>query len=48
LVSLFRNPFQKGKEQTIKGIKDPLSSHSTNILDKNKDVIYGDKNFYVN
>jgi hypothetical protein len=45
LVSLFRNPFQKGKEQTIKGIKDPLSSHSTNILDKNKDVIYGDKNF---
>ena len=35
LVSLFRNPFQTGKEQT-------------DILDKKKGVIYGDKKFYVN
>ena len=48
VVSLFRNPFQKGKDQTINNISNPLSSHSTNILEKNKDVIYGDKIFYVN
>jgi hypothetical protein len=48
LVSLFRNPFQTGKEQTIKTGGDPLKQHATDILDKKKGVIYGDKKFYVN
>ena len=48
LVSLFRNPFQSKNETNINNISNPLSSHSTNILEKKKDVIYGDKNFNVN
>jgi len=48
LVSLFRNPFQKKNETTINVVGNPLKSHSLNVLDKNKDAIYGDKNFYVN
>ena len=48
LVSIFRNPFQKKNETTINVVGNPLKSHSLNVLDKNKDAIYGDKNFYVN
>jgi hypothetical protein len=48
LVSIFRNPFQSKNEKNINVIGNPLTSHSTGILDKNKDVIYGDKIFYVN
>ena len=48
LVSLFRNPFQTKNDKNLNVIGNPLTSHSTGILDKNKDVIYGDKNFYVN
>jgi hypothetical protein len=48
LVSLFRNPFQTKNDKNLNVIGNPLTSHSTGVLDKNKDVIYGDKNFYVN
>ena len=47
LVSLFRSPLQRKKEETIKSNKDPLKQHSTDILGKNKEI-YGDKSFYVN
>jgi hypothetical protein len=49
LVSFFRSPFQRKKDENINSNKDPLSQHSTNILDNNQnDIIYGNKNFYVN
>ena len=48
LVSLWRNPFQTGKDTTITTVGDPLKQHSTDVLGKRKEIIYGDKNFYVN
>jgi hypothetical protein len=48
LVSLFRNPLQLKNDKTINDLGNPLKSHSTNVLKKNKDVIYGDKTTYVN
>ena len=48
LVSLWRNPFQTGKDTTISTGGDPLKQHSTDILGKRKGVVYGDKNFNVN
>jgi len=47
-VNVFRNPFQTGKEQTINTGGDPLKQHATDILNNEKGVLYGDKNFYVN
>tara|TARA_R110000796_G_scaffold121155_1_gene235294 strand:+ start:1704 stop:2783 length:1080 start_codon:yes stop_codon:yes gene_type:complete len=46
-VSLFRNPFQKNKDETIKSNKNPLAQHSTDIL-KGQDKVYGDTTFYGN
>ena len=49
MVSFFRSPFQRNRDQTIKSNKDPLTQHSTDILDKSKDdIVYGDRNFYIN
>ena len=48
LVSLWRNPFQTGKDTTITTGGDTLKQHSTDVLGKRKGVIYRDKNFYVN
>ena len=48
LVSFFRIPFQRKKDEHINSNNDPLSQHSTNILDNNKnDIIYGNKKNYV-
>ena len=47
LVSLFRNPLQLKNEQRINDLGNPLKSHSTDVLGK-KNVIFGDKNTYVN
>jgi hypothetical protein len=48
LVSLFRNPLQLKNDKTINELGNPLKSHSTNVLKKNKDVIFGDKTTYIN
>ena len=49
MVSFFRNPLQRNKEETIKSNKDPLTQHSTDILDKSKDdIVYGNRKFYIN
>ena len=48
LVSLWRNPFQTGKDTTTSIGGDPLKQHSTDVLGKRKGVVYGDTNFYVN
>jgi len=39
MVSFFRNPLQKNKEETIKSNKNPLTQHSADILDKSKDDV---------
>jgi len=36
LVSLWRNPFQTGKDTTITTGGDPLKQHSTDVLGKRK------------
>lgn len=48
VVSLFRNPLQGINESTLKNTGNVLKNHSTDILDTKNNVIYGDKNFYVN
>lgn len=46
-VSLFRNPLQLKNEISLENTGNLLKNHSTDILNK-KNVIYGDKSFYVN
>jgi hypothetical protein len=48
LVSLWRNPFQTGKDTSITTGGDPSKQHSTDVLGKRKGFIYGNKNFNVN
>lgn len=48
LVSFFRSPFQRKNDQTINDIGNPLKSHSTDVLRKKKEAIYGDTKTYVN
>jgi hypothetical protein len=47
-VSLFRNPFQKSKDETIKSKKNTLEQHSTDILKGQEGKVYGDPTFYGN
>jgi hypothetical protein len=46
-VSLFRNPFQKARDETIDIKGNPLEQHSTDVLGEG-DKVYGDKTFYGN
>jgi len=47
LVSLFRSPLQRQKDETINSKGNPLTQHSTDIINNN-DIIYGDKRTFVN
>jgi hypothetical protein len=48
LVSFFRSPFQRKKDKNINSNKDPLTQHSTHILDNNKNnIIYGNTKFML-
>ena len=47
LVSLFRSPLQRQKDETINSKGNPLKQHSTDIINNN-DIIYGDKRTFVN
>ena len=47
MVSLFRSPFQRKKDETIDIKGNPLKQHATDILGK-RNIVYGNKSFFVN